>query len=71
MYFNNLIFFKNRTLVNKSLYLTEKTKSVRMLLKLEKRKIETNIIFRNLRELKVDETSIIWIFTQKNYEKNP
>lgn len=59
MYFNNLIFFKNRTLVNKSLYLTEKTKSVRMLLKLEKRKIETNIIFRNLRELKVDETSII------------
>ena len=59
MYLNNLIFFKNRTLVNKSLYLTEKTKSVRMLLKLEKRKIETNIIFRNLRELKVDETSII------------
>jgi hypothetical protein len=59
MYFNNLIFFKNGNLVNKRLYLTEKTKSVRMLLKLEKRKIETNIIFRNLRELKVDETSII------------
>ena len=59
MYFNNLIFFINGNLVNKRLYLTEKTKSVRMLLKLEKRKIETNIIFRNLRELKVDETSII------------
>jgi hypothetical protein len=59
MYFNNLIFFKNGNLVNKRLYLTEKTKSVRMLLKLEKRKKETNIIFRNLRELKVDETSII------------